>query len=268
MNGLMQAILPPAVLKGCKRILGKYYTGRYARWDQAVSNSMGYDADRILDKVAEAVMKVKSGEAVYERDSVIFDKIEYSFPLLAGLLRVAALNGGMLDVLDFGGSLGSTYYQCRGMLSGLKRLRWNIVEQPNFVGRGRKDFSTEEIAFYYSIEECLDSERPDVLVLSSVLQYLERPHELIGAAMDHGFEHIIIDRTPCIDLKMDLITVQNVPPEIYRASYPSWLFSTQKLVERLSEKYSLVAEFPANDSKVHFRDLLVEFKGFIFEKRK
>ena len=37
------------------------------------SHSIGYDCDQILDKVLAAT-KVKNGEAVYERDSVLFEK--------------------------------------------------------------------------------------------------------------------------------------------------------------------------------------------------
>ena len=55
--------------------------------------------------------KVKNGEAVYERDSVLFDEIQYSWGLLAGLEKAALEHDGKLCVLDFGGSLGSTYYQ-------------------------------------------------------------------------------------------------------------------------------------------------------------
>jgi hypothetical protein len=52
---------------------------------------------------------VKTGEAVYERDSVLFDEIQYSFPVIAALLRVASANKGKLNVLDFGGSEKSHY---------------------------------------------------------------------------------------------------------------------------------------------------------------
>ena len=45
---------------------------------------------------------MKNGEAVYERDSVLFDEIQYSWGLLAGLQKAALENDGKLCVLDFG----------------------------------------------------------------------------------------------------------------------------------------------------------------------
>ena len=136
---LVKDWLPPAAISLCKRWQGKgiAYSGDYASWQDALANSMGYDSGIILEKVSSALAKVRSGEAVYERDSVLFDKVEHSFPLLAGLFRVAVENEGKLSVLDFGGSLGSTYFQCRDFLSVLPQLNWCIVEQDKFVGRGR-----------------------------------------------------------------------------------------------------------------------------------
>ncbi len=60
----------------------------------------------------QATRKVVAGEAVYERDSVVFDHLEYAWPLLACLLQIAAERRS-LRVIDFGGSLGSSWRQNR-----------------------------------------------------------------------------------------------------------------------------------------------------------
>jgi putative methyltransferase (TIGR04325 family) len=84
------------------------FEGSYNTWQEADAHCNGYDNMDILEKVLFATLKVKNGEAVYERDSVIFDQIEYSWPVLTGLMWAAAQNSGCLKVLDFGGSLGSS----------------------------------------------------------------------------------------------------------------------------------------------------------------
>jgi len=48
--------------------------------EEAMELSTGYDSERILGKVRDSLLKVKRGEAVYERDSVLFDKVQYSWP--------------------------------------------------------------------------------------------------------------------------------------------------------------------------------------------
>lgn len=82
----------------------------------------------ILERVKQATDKIRSDEAVYRRDSIFFEKVQHSCPVLTGLLRAAGKNGNQLSVLDFGGSLGSSYYQCRDFLSILPTLKCHSIE--------------------------------------------------------------------------------------------------------------------------------------------
>src|SRR4051812_28170712 len=100
-----------------KRILKKIYEkltsrpkaygwfGNYTTWEEARKQCTGYDDLAIVEKVKSSVLKVKNGEAAYERDSVLFDEIQYSRPLLDAFQQVAAGSSGVLHVIDFGGSL-------------------------------------------------------------------------------------------------------------------------------------------------------------------
>ena len=58
-------------------------------------------------KTLNTVLKVKSGELAYERDSVGFEKPSFNWPLLAALREEALRSNSHLHVIDFGGSLGS-----------------------------------------------------------------------------------------------------------------------------------------------------------------
>jgi hypothetical protein len=100
----------------------------------------------------EMTLKVKEGKGAYERDSVIFEIIEYEWHLLACLLWIAACNNNSLRVLDYGGSLGSLYYQHRDFLKYISDLRWTVVEQKSFVKCGKEQFENEHLKF----EEFLD----------------------------------------------------------------------------------------------------------------
>src|SRR5215475_3829712 len=109
------------ILENLRRINPSKYgwKGDYSSWEAAKKQAGSYDDGIILEKVEQAALKVRNGEATYERDSVLFDRIEYSWPLLAALMWVAARNKGKLTVADFGGSLGSSYFQNKVFLEGL-----------------------------------------------------------------------------------------------------------------------------------------------------
>jgi putative methyltransferase (TIGR04325 family) len=264
---LIKELIPPFVLGYCQfiRKSGINFKGKYNLWNEAVKHATGYDAELILEKVKNASLKVKNGEAVYERDSVLFDKIEYSFPVLAALLRVAVANQGKLNVLDFGGSLGSSYYQCKTFLSDLDSLQWNIVEQPHFVSCGKELFADETLKFYETIDECLTEQKPNVVLLSSVLQYIEKPYELIEKLMRYDIDYLLIDRTPCTITK-EILTVQIVPPDIYSASYPSWIFNEQQLRLVLDKKYLRLCEFDSSDACIENNGIKACYKGFFLKK--
>lgn len=240
--------LPPALISHIKPLLrqGIYYSGNYPDWATASAHASGYDAAMILERVRQATAKIIAGGAKYERDSVLFEKVQHSFPVLAGLLRAAGENGNQLSVLDFGGSLGSSYYQCRDFLLILPSLKWGIVEQENFVKCGSDQFENEHLKFYYTISECIQQANPNVVLLSSVLQYLAEPYVVLDELINSGITYIIIDRTVFSKDEKDHIAVQHVPPSIYKASYPIRIFGEQSLLGVFRGRYELIADFDTN----------------------
>ena len=257
-------MLPPAVIRLYLNYLNTRYGfhGDYSSWEDAKSHSQGYDHEAIFAKVKEAALRVRNGEAAYEQDSVLYTQPAYSWPILAGLMRVASLNHNRLHVLDFGGSLGSTYYRHRRFLGSLSELRWAVVEQENFVRSGKTDFENVHLRFYYDLAACASHEDVQVIVLSSVLPYLEKPYDLLREIMSLKIKHVIIDRHPLLPSSIqDRLTVQTVRPSTYRASYPAWFFSKQKFLQFILETYQIVAGF---DCPV-WSNLRCEWKGFVLE---
>lgn len=259
--------LPPKVLKLSKNIFkrGVVWKGDYKSWEAANKYSSGYDDSIILEKVKSAIQKINNGEAVFERDSVLFDKIEYSWPILACLMWIAASNRGSLNVVDFGGSLGSTYYQNKRFLEGLgENVRWNIVEQKHFIDIGKEYFENERLKYYYDIESCFEVTSPNTILLSSVIQYLEKPFEMLEKIKYIGFEYIIFDRTGFINRAKDRLTVQTVPPSIYACSYPCWFFNKKKFYSFFEDKYDMVASFDSLDAA----NISAQFEGSILRIKK
>jgi putative methyltransferase (TIGR04325 family) len=234
--------------------------GNYASWQQAENDSSGYDSAVIVEKVKDALLKVKRGDAAFERDSVVFSKTEYVWPVLAGLLWIAAQRKSRLNVLDFGGSLGSTFFQYRRFLSTID-VQWNVVEQGVFIDYGVKYFQDTHLRFYYTVEECLKGNVVDVILLSSVLPYLDKPYHWLDFLMSLDVPFIIFDKMPfLVSGEDDRLTVQKVPPSIYEASYPAWFFNEAKFMSALERKYDLVESFEGDDKA----NIPSVFKGFIF----
>lgn len=238
-----------------------YWEGDYNSWAEAQAKCKGYDEETILEKVKESALKVKNGEAVFERDGVLFFEEEYTPELREAIMKISSEYNGTISVLDFGGSLGSTYFQYRKILKQLKSVTWCVVEQDNYVNCGKAMFENDELKFEFIIEEAIAKYKPNLLLLGSVLQYLPEPYEWLQKFLQKKFPYVIIERSPFIDGSHDRLTIQHVPEKIYKSSYPSWFFSEQKFLNKILEDYDLILSYPLKD-KANIRS---EFKGFIFK---
>jgi putative methyltransferase (TIGR04325 family) len=229
-----------------KRKKEKYgWFGDYSSWSKANVEAGGYDKHNILERTRDALLKVKAGEAVYERDSVIFEKRELPYSLIAFLKLSASLKKKPLNILDFGGSLGSTYYQISDFLTSENCASWNIVEQEHYAACGKANFQDETLKFYSDIDECLAENEIDFVLLSGSVQYLPEPHIFLQKLAGYGFDFILFDRTAFNAANNDRLTLQVVPPEIYQASYPAWFFHQEFFLSHFSSVYKVVAEFPS-----------------------
>ncbi|HSI42880.1 MAG TPA: methyltransferase, TIGR04325 family [Methylotenera sp.] len=261
-------LFPPVIIKAINyfRNQGVKFSGIYPTWEQAQADAKGYEANEILNQIIANTKLVESGKVAYERDGIVFDNLNYNFQLLAVLLRAATENGNTLRVLDFGGSLGSTYYQCRNFLQGIATLKWCVVEQSHFVKEGNKHFANEVLSFHETIAEVMINHQPNLVLFSSVLQYLSEPYLILNEVIKNGPNYIVIDRNPFLQSGGTIISLQKVPKEIVESSYPIWLFNEKEFKDFFINKYSEIATFSALDGTIGQGRLKADFKGIIYKK--
>ncbi|WP_295767843.1 methyltransferase, TIGR04325 family [uncultured Mucilaginibacter sp.] len=234
----------PAIVKRIMRYSARYgWHGNYKSWQQALQQTTGYNAQSVLRRVSEAALKVKNGEAKYECDGIAQQQVEIFYPILSSLLWIASQNNNQLSVVDYGGSLGTSYRQNLPFLKHLNLLQWHLVEQEMFVDEGKRNFENEHLKFYYSLDEVLVKSEPQLLMFSSSLQYMEAPYKLLNEVKQSSIPYLIIDRTAYIDRPEDRLTIQKVPPAFYDASYPCWFFSQQKMNDFLKDTFEEVFSF-------------------------
>ncbi|MBB5634173.1 putative methyltransferase (TIGR04325 family) [Pedobacter cryoconitis] len=217
--------------------------GNYSNWDDLMNSVDGYSSVNILNKTKDALLQVKEGTAVYERDSVLFDQIIHPFPLLTCLFKSAATLKRPLHIIDFGGSLGSTYFQTKHLLGNDICASWNIVEQEHYVAAGKEHFEDDHLKFFSSIEACLQVQKIDLILLSGSVQYLPEPHLFLEKLAGYNFDFIVFDRTAFHQGKQDRLTLQIVPPEIYKAAYPAWFFHEESFLNHFISDYTIMCDF-------------------------
>lgn len=252
-------MLPNILLKKKKQQKEYGFFGDYKSFDEVKKLCNGFMAQNILDKTLDSTLKVKNGEAVFERDSFIFDNIQYSYPLLSALFKIAVENNNELKIVDFGGALGSHYFQNKEFLKPIKIKSWNVVEQSHYIEIGNEKIADETLKFYHSIDDISDA---DVLILSCVLQYLENPYEWLDKFISKKYKYILIDRMAISTENRNRLTLQIAPKEIYEASYPAWFLNETELLEKFKNDYEILLNFESNIDVVS--EIPSVYKGYLF----
>ena len=199
--------------------------------------------------MTKSTQAVIAGEALFERDGVLFHEPEYRWPV-AYALAASAGRHGELRVLDFGGSLGSVYWQHRALLPK-QVASWTVIEQPVFVERG-KTLNAAPLSFATDLLEARQFGPWHVALMSSVMQYLPHPWEVLTSTLESGVDCLVIDRTPFYAGESDIPTVQHVPADIYSASYPAWILSESRLSTAL-DGWRIAARFPGIEPRMRTR---------------
>lgn len=242
------------------------FKGDYASWAEAQRDSAGYDQEAVLKQTLAATLAVKEGRAASCRDGVILDKVEYNWPLIATLQRVTR-EKKWLKVIDFGGGLGSAYFDCREYLHGMQ-VNWIIIEQEEIALAGIEHIekkANHKLRFYSSLKNA-SWWKPNVVLASGSLQYVPSPYETLSELHELYADYMFLDRMPFIDAERDILSVQYVPRSIVESSYPAWFFSYDKFRDWIRESsYTLIDELEGKDTGYQF-ERQSWFKGFILKR--
>ena len=204
----------------------------------------GYDSDPIFEKVSSAALKVRDGEACFERDGYLFYEEEFYLELLSAFYEIAMVDK-QISVIDYGGSFASTYFQNKRKLTQLNvPIRWNIIEQEHFVTFGQEHLESETIHFCRKVEE---AGAYNVVLFSAALQYIENYREILNKIFIASPRYIITDRVTISD--ENKVCIERVHEPIYEASYPVYVFAEKDFMQMFTGAgYRLESEWVKNRS--------------------
>ncbi len=259
-------LLPDALKQRLRARFGwRWFRGEYQTWAEARAASSGYDDGAIVQKVLAATLEVKAGHAAFERDGVLFPTPEVDRPLLTRLQEISRTRQARLSVLDFGGSLGASYWRHRAHLPTGDKLLWDIVEQPGFIAAGQQHLADTPLRFFPDVTSAEKHGTHDVLLCSCVLQYLENPFAELHEWSRHPIPFVLLNNLP-LHAEPDRLTVQHVPPSIYPASYPVWFFNRAAFLHRVAADYEVMEEFES-EAQWPWRGSLFQSTGLLLKRK-
>lgn len=251
---------------------GPGFHGDFTSWDEAATQCVptrktASEQRESMARTVELFQRALRGDLAFVRDGVPFVEPENPWPVLAYLLRAAAERHGALRVIDFGGSLGTTFLQARTLLATLPEVRWAVVERPEIAAAGRQALTSEQLSFFDSFAEARDAGDPDVVLFSGVLPYLPEPYAILDEVLRSSSRYILLDRTVVVAGDRSRVAIQTVPSFRGEISWPARLFCRRDLLQAFQPDFRAIAEFASYCDPVEEIDgLRIDYKGFAFER--
>jgi putative methyltransferase (TIGR04325 family) len=247
----------PAGAVGAARRLGLYpygFAGVYASWGDAQRKvGRGYDDAAIA---AHALAQL----AAQRRDPT--RPAPSDLRLLAALLHASDATGrDRISVIDFGGALGHHYLAVRPFLPRGSLVQWVVCETEAMCELGRTHMGGDELSFVSSLA-ALPADAT-VALASGSLQYVESPHQVLQRLGELA-PWVIVDRLPLSACDRDRISLQTVPPWIYRARYPAWFFSASRWSAEHGDQTVLAWDA---DQRVFYQGEHIQLQGFLLHHR-
>jgi putative methyltransferase (TIGR04325 family) len=229
-RGALRLLTPPVVWQLARRLRRRpRLEGPFVSWDVAAERATGWDSPRITELALAAALKVKNGTAAFERDSRTYDRIIYSPTILAALL-LAVARYRRLNVIDFGGGLGSNYFQNVKMIRALAEtpISWNVIERPALAKIGAEQFQTVELRFH--AEFAAARLENAVLLFTSSLQYVPDAFGFLEEAI-RGIDIVALDHVLVSADKNHAIFLQHLDPRRFgKVTLATWCFAKDALI--------------------------------------
>lgn len=241
-----------------KRLFRKrQFQGNFKTWSDAKNASKGYETDDILKRAIHCRDLVLSGKAKYEQDLRVYHTDPFKPESLSALLWIYK-EESKLNVLDFGGSFGTSFYIHNRFLENLY-MKWNVVEQEKYVKYAKEHYETGQLKFHYSINECKDI---NVVYLSGVLAYLEYPYDVVNQLVELKPKYIILDRNHTLDNpdEKTRLTIQVTNKMTIPTSYPCWLFNEKDIINAFNG-YEIIANWKEKTNEnMNYQGMLLRLK--------
>lgn len=215
-----------------------WFEGPFRSWEEAQSSAKGYGLDEIAERVLNSVIQARSDSFNFERDGLVLPGNGQDGALIAALNLARASSGTPIQVLDFGGGLGSTFWSHREIVEEIGLVKWTVIEQDSFLRVSRKLPSIPKL--YFEAGDSIPSEHsPNLVILGSVLQYLESPEKVLSSLLGLRPQVLFLGRHPVSNARERIPLVQHVPRRINESDYPMWLFPKDETTRWLASSYRL-----------------------------
>lgn len=232
------SLLPEPLKIGLRGVLAPVIGTRVAKnWEIAVSRSSGYQSQ-------QTIRSIKGSDPVVSKGTPkVFlggRYLQVTSAILSGLNTEKLKLDTTIRVLDIGGGLGEYFFLLRDNVPNIK-FKWVILETQSICQLAKMYHS--EVSGVSWTDALTDSSQTfDIVLLSGVIQYLEKPFELIEMAMQKA-PLLIFNRLPLSSKAHNLICIQRPGLFESKGSFPLHILSEELFFLYLSAHGHIISRW-------------------------
>lgn len=217
-----------------------------ASWTEAERRSLGYENDLVINHYATKV------DLIPNLNSPIFSE---RINILKKYMKSLKLKEN-LSVWDVGGGNG---YLSKFVDFGIKS--WTVIESEQMAKVYQKKYAGGLINF---VSKLPINEKPDLVIISCVLQYLPKPDELFLKILELT-DSIVLLRHCESGTPNDFFAVQHIDEGKESLSWPIRFFRKNWLIEKLDNKFTIVQSDEMLETN-EYRNEKIKLKAFAISR--
>ena len=236
-------------------------------------NNEGYEDSQLCRVIAKKTVQYKE---VLNRMPFNVNPIHCYLTLVIQQILLEK-NAYQISVADFGGAGGAHYFETRRLLDKKISVLWNVIETQEMIKNATLfNLPDHELKFHSEISQVT----ADLIYLSSSIQYVPEPYQIINSILEQGYPYILFNRMMLNKTsEEDLIVVQTsrlsdngpgalpIGEEDRDICYPHTTLSQKKFLKKLEPGYELVLQFDEATGNLNRENKDIVGGGFLFKKK-
>ena len=178
-------------------------------------------------------------------------------------------------ILDIGGSAGTHFFLAKTIYPQ-KNFEWRIFENETLVNETTKKEKDSQLNYYSQFVSATEIYVPDLIILSSTLQYLTEPLEKLKVLVDLGSNYILVTKTPMSDVTPKTV-IQNSRwnangpgdyPQVsnrYKLSSTCSILASKDFLKLISTNYEIFLSFHEGSFKFSRFKRSIPYKSYLFK---
>ena len=244
-------MIPEQILIGLRGLLAPVIGFRVSKsWSDAVAHSSGYQSKKTIDSL---ISSYPINPANLSSHFFIGNRLQQIAS--AFLEGVASSNKNTIRVIDVGGGLGQYFFLLEKLAPSIQ-FEWVILETTALCELAKSVAPTKKnIGWISSLADTQGTF--DIALLSSVIQYVESPFDLLDDLMKVA-KFLILNRLPLTSSRNQKICIQRPGFFESKGSYPVHILSEDKVIAYFEARGKILSHWlvPRDVAVVRFKKII------------